>query len=106
MRAGGMRYRLQLLKPERVTDIYGAENIRYMDQGTIHAERVAAQGFKSDENGEHFADYRVQFNVRSVFHVEENWRVKQVDGYLYTVVAIVPNKARQFNTIILERVNE
>ena len=106
MRAGGLRYRLQLLKPERVTDIYGAEKIRYMDQGTIHAERVSAQGLKSDEIGEHFADYRVQFNVRSVFHVEENWRVKQVDGYLYTIVAIVPNLSRGYNTLICERVNE
>lgn len=106
MRAGPMKYRLALLKPERVTTMSGAESTQYVQTVIAHAERISAQGYKSDEVGEHFADYRVQFNIRDVHHVEENWRCQQLGGYLYTIVAIVPNRDRGFNTLICERVNE
>ena len=106
MRAGGLRYKLDVLMPVRETSESGAEKTNYVKTLTIHAERVSPTGYRREEVGEHFADYRVQFNVRSVFHIEENWRVKQTDGYLYTVTAIVPNIMKQFNTLICERVNE
>lgn len=106
MRAGGLRYRLEIQKPVYTTSASGAEKVEYEPTNVIHAERVSPSGYRKDEVGEHFADYSVKFNVRSVFHVEENWRVKQIDGYLYTVVAIVPNLFKQFNTLICERVNE
>ena len=106
MRAGALKYRLQLLEPDRVTDIYGAEIIRYVETVVAHAERVSAQDFRSDENGEHFADSRVQFNIRDAHRIEPNWRCKQLGGELYTVPAITPNPDRGFKTLICERVNE
>ena len=38
--------------------------------------------------------------------MEENWRVQQVGGYLYTVVAIIPNLDRGYLTLQCDRVNE
>ena len=106
MRAGPLKYRLALLEPMRVTDRFGSERIVYAEKVVAHAERVSAQGYKSDEVGEHFADARVQFNIRYAHHIHENWRVKQKGGDLYTVVAIIPNIDRGFKTLICEKVNE
>ena len=53
-----------------------------------------------------FTDYRVSYNIRSAHPVKENWRVQELGGYLYTVVAIEPNKDKGFKTLICERVNE
>lgn len=106
MRAGSLTYQLALLSPTRLTDRFGSEVVTYATTKTVHAERVSAAGYRSDEAGEHFADYRVQFNIRDVHTVAENWRCQQVGGYLYTIVAIIPNRRRGFNTLICERVNE
>lgn len=106
MRAGGMRYIIEIQRPVYSTSDTGAESVEYVPTTTVHAERITASGARKEEIGEHFADSRVQFNVRSVFEIDENWRIRQVDGHLYTVVAIIPNIARQFNTLICERVNE
>lgn len=108
MRAGPLRhYRLSLLEPNRQIDICGSEPTDYVEKKVVHAERVSVSAYKSDEAGEHFADARVQFNIRSVFEVKANWQVKDiVNDELYTVVAIIPNKNKQFNTLICEKVNE
>lgn len=97
---------LQILKPTYTTTMSGAEDVDYVETQIVHGERVSVSTSRKDEVGEHFPDVSVQFNIRSVFHIEENWRVKQIDGYLYTVVGVIPHKLKQFNTIILERVNE
>lgn len=106
MRAGAMKYRLSVLEPVRITTGSGAERIDYQERNIIHAERVSASGSRSDEVGEHFADYRAQFNIRDIHHIHENWRVRQLGGEIYSVVAIVPNIDRGFKTLICERVNE
>ena len=84
----------------------GAKKVEYQETRTVHAERVAASGGRSEEVGEHFPDYGVQFNIRSAHPVDENWRVRQQGGYLYTVCAIVPNTDRGYKTLICDRVNE
>lgn len=106
MRAGALKYRLTLLKPQRVTDRMGAEKVDYMATRTVRAERVRATGSRSEEVGEHFAAYNAEFNIRDAHEVEENWRVRQEGGHLYTVVSIVPNRDRGYKTLICERVNE
>lgn len=106
MRAGTLKYRLKVLEPKRVTDRMGAETTTYEEVGTIHAERVMATGNRSEEVGEHFSTYSVEFNIRNAHHIEENWRVQQLGGHLYTVVAIIPNLDRGYNTILCDRVNE
>ena len=106
MRAGALKYRLTLLEPQRVTDRMGAERVDYIETRTVRAERVRTTGNRSEEVGEHFPDYRTEFNVRDAHPVKENWRVQQLGGYLYTVVAIIPNIDRGMNTLVCERVNE
>lgn len=106
MRAGAMKYRLVLLQPVRTTDRMGAEQTSYTETRTVHAERVKANGSRSEEAGEHFAAFTVEFNIRDVHPIEEDWRVRQLGGYLYSVVSIVPNLERGFKTLRCERVNE
>ena len=101
-----MRHKLVLLEPQRVVDRMGAEDTVYNETRTVHAERVKFSGRRSEEVGEHFPEYRAEFNIRDVHPVDENWRVRQVGGHLYTVTAIVPNVERGYNTLVCDRVNE
>lgn len=100
-----MKYKLELLEPFSAVNDFGEEVNDYRLFRTVAAERVKASGFRSDEVGEHFPDYRVDFNIRSAHPVKENWRVKQLGGYLYTVTNIIPNIDRGMKTLICERVN-
>lgn len=106
MIAGRMRHKLVLLEPQRVVDRMGAEDTVYNETRTVHAERVKFSGRRSEEVGEHFPEYRAEFNIRDVHPIDENWRVRQVGGHLYTVTAIVPNVDRGYNTLVCDRVNE
>lgn|SRR5574344_1298283 len=106
MIAGKMKTRLTLLQPTRVTDSFGAESVSYTATASIYAQRVKATGSRSEEVGEHFPAYEVEYNIRDAHTVAENWRVNERNGYLYTVVAIIPNTDRGYNTLICERVNE
>lgn len=106
MRAGELKYRLTILKPVKSQNGYGEEETTYKETVTIHAGRVKMSGHRSEEVGEHFPDYSAEFQIRDAHEVEENWRVKQLGGYLYTVVNIIPNIDRGMNTLICERVNE
>lgn len=101
-----MKYRLTLLQPITVTNMYGEEAAAYEAVRTVWAQRVKQSGSRSEEAGEHFPDYRTEFNVRDAHPVKENWRVLQLGGYLYTVTNIIPNVDRGMNTLICERVNE
>lgn len=106
MRAGEMKYRLTLLQPMATTNEYGEEATTYTATRTVWAQRVKQSGNRSEEVGEHFPDYHAEFNVRDAHLVEENWRVQQLGGYLYTVISIIPNLDRGMNTLVCERVNE
>lgn len=106
MRAGALKYKLELLEPKRTTDRMGAEKVEYTKMRTVWAERVRATGSRSEEVGEHFPDYTVEFNIRDAHPVQENWRVQQLGGYLYTVTNIVPNLEKGYKTLLCERVNE
>lgn len=106
MIAGRMKYRLKLLQPVKVTSKSGAETTTYQETVTVHAERVRNSGRRSEEVGEHFPDYHVEFNIRDAHTVAENWRVQQLGGYVYTVTNIVPNLDKGYKTLICERLNE
>lgn len=101
-----MKYRLQVLQPVTKCNDFGEETAIYCHVRTIWAQRVKLSGSRSEEVGEHFPDYRVEFNVRDVHPIRENWRVKQLGGYLYTITNIIPNIDRGMNTLVCERVNE
>lgn len=106
MRAGRLKYRLEILQPVEVTGQFGGSKTEWVALRTVAAERVKATGRRSEEVAEHFPDYSVEFNIRDAHPVEENWRVRQLGGYLYTVTNIIPNIDRGMKTLVCERVNE
>lgn len=106
MQAGRMKYKLELLRPAAAVDGFGEETPDYISVRTVAAERVKTSGNRSEEVGELFPDYRVEFNIRDAHPVDENWRVRQLGGHLYTVTNIIPNIDRGMKTLICERVNE
>lgn len=106
MRVGVLKYKLDILEPQRVTDRMGAETVTYAKTRTVRAERVRTAGRANEEASEHFPDYTVEFNIRDAHPVQENWKVQQLGGYLYTVANIVPNLDKGYKTLLCERVNE
>ncbi len=101
-----MKYRLTLLQPVTATNDFGEEVQTWQATVTVHAERVKHNGNRSEEVGEHFPDYRAEFNIRDAHTIQENWRVQQLGGNLYTVTNIIPNLDKGFKTLICDRVNE
>ena len=101
-----MKYRLTLLKPEIVSDKFGAEETVYVETRTVHAERVRNSGSMRDGAGEHFPAYHVEYNIRGNHEVSEHWQVRQLGGDLYWVTNILYNLDRGMQTLICERVNE
>lgn len=106
MRAGSMRTRLSVRPLTKTVDQYGAEQTVYPETRIIHAERVRLTGRRSEEVSEHFPDYSAQYRVRDAHRISENWRVKELGGHLYTVVAVEPCPELGMSTLICERVNE
>ena len=106
MQAGRMKYKVTLLQPQTITTASGNEKTTYTATRTVWAERVKATGHRSEEVGEHFADYDAQYNIRDAHTVAEGWRAQQLGGNLYTVTAIVPNIDRGYKTLVCVRVNE
>lgn len=106
MKAGRLKYRLELLEPVTATSKTGAKKVEYTVRRTVWAERVRLNGNRSEEVGEHFPDYRAAFNIRDAHPISENWRVRQLGGNLYTVTNITPNLDRGYNTLDCVRVNE
>lgn len=106
MQAGRLRTRLELLRPVRNVDGFGAESTHYERTAVVYAELVRHTARRHDEAGERFADHSTEFNVRDVHTVGENWRVREVGGELYTVTGRIPNKPRGYVTLTCDRVNE
>lgn len=100
-----MKYKLVLLEPEYTAGRMGDKKVTYAERGTIWAERVKMSGNRSNEVGEHFPDYRVEFNIRDAHPVKENWRARQLGGYEYTVTNIIPNIDKGMLTLVCDRVN-
>lgn len=106
MIAGRMKYKLVLLQPVEAENDFGENKVTYIETRTVNAERVKNTGRRSEEVGEHFPDYAAEFNIRDAHPVDENWRVQQLGGHLYTVTNIIPNIDKGMKTLICERVNE
>lgn len=101
-----MKHKLVILQPVVAADEAGGEDTQYRAVRTIHAEHVKFSGRRSEEVGEHFPDYRAEFNIRDAHPIQPNWRVQLLGGDLYTVVAITPNLDKGYKTLVCERVNE
>jgi hypothetical protein len=106
MQAGRMKYKVRLLKPETVECASGAKRIEYSETVVAWAERRLLSGQRSDEVWEHFADYTAVYNIRDAHRVDTGWRLDELGGHLYTIVAVEPNRNRGMLTLRCERVNE
>lgn len=106
MMAGRMKYKLALLQPVETENDFGETKMTYVQTAVVHAERVKQSGNRSEEVDEHFPDYRAEFNIRDAHTISENWRVRQLGGYLYAVTNIIPNIDKGMQTLVCERVNE
>lgn len=104
MIAGKMRAKLMLMRPVTVETASG-ERTTYEETTTVWAERVKMSGTRRIEVGEQFPEYRAEFNIREAHEVGENWRCRQIGGHEYSILAVIPNRERGFNTLICERVN-
>lgn len=107
MIAGKMKYRLRLFASTATADIFGEDAPEFAPCGEpVWAQRVRLTGVRSEEAGEHFADYRAEFNVRSAHPVKAGWRVQPLGGdEVFNVVAVVPNLDRGMLTLVCERLN-
>lgn len=101
-----MRSRLRILKPEKVKSGSGGEKLVWTEIKVVYAQRVKASGSNSLELGEHFPDYRPEFNIRDAHEIEENWRVEEVGGKEYIVSNIIPNREKGYLTLKCDRVNK
>lgn len=106
MRAGGLRYKLEVLRPVKTVGNFGEDVVTWETVKTIRAERDTFSGKRSIEIGETFPDYTVKFNIRDAHVVEANWRVRQLGGYLYNVVSVEPHIFSGYKVLSCERVNE
>lgn len=107
MYAGRMKYRLELQRPAPAPDNgFGPGDMEFVPVRIVAAERVRFSGRRTDEVAEAFADYSARYNIRDAHPVDEHWRVRELGGHLYTVVAVEPNRDRGMLTLICERVNE
>lgn len=106
MLAGRLRYLLEVYRPTTTAGKFGSGVTTYTLVNTIHAERVKLNGRRVEQVGEHFADYSARYNINFAHDVGENWRVREVGGNTYTVVAVEPNIERGMKTLICERLND
>lgn len=101
-----MRHMLRILRPMGGGDGFGeATATGWAEVRVVHAERVKMSGKRSREASELFPRIHTEWNIRDTHPIDQNWRVEQLGGHLYDVVAIVPNEDRGMNTLICERVN-
>lgn len=106
MRAGGMKYRLTLMKPVAKVNGFGESVMTYEETRMVRAERVKLSGNRGIDADEMFSSYGAEFNIRNSHPVGEGWRAKQLGGNLYTITSILPNLDKGMNTLVCERVNE
>lgn len=105
MKAGPMKTRLKILKPEKEIGKSRAEKTVFSEVKTVHAERIKLSGRYGLIIGEAFPDYYAEFNIRDAHEIDENWRVEEIGGKLYTVTNIFPNRDKGFLTLKCSRVN-
>lgn len=109
MIAGRMRYKLTLLRPEKITSGFGtASRVTYSEVRDIWAERVNYRGSRGIEVNEVYSDYSARYRVRDAHSdIRDNWRVKEKGSEtLFEVRNVIPDKSHGMLTLECEKVNE
>lgn len=105
MIAGRMRDRIRLFRPVSGIGELGGEKTTYEATVWARAERVKVSPRLTQELGELFSDYTVEWNIRDAHDVEEGWQVEETGGHRYRVANIIPNHSRGMLTLRCERIN-
>ena len=105
MKAGRMKSVIEALERVESENELGERTSQWVSRGKWRAERVSLIGSRSEEAGEHFADYRARYNIRDGHKPCAGWRVVGEDGLLYDVVTIIPNRPLGMLTLECQRVN-
>ena len=110
MNPGLLRERLTVSYPEEVKSPLGMSTatrfVPYRDGQPVPAGRRKMESSEAAANGELFADYRAEFNIRIFHPIKEKWRVvEQSTGIEYRVKSVEVNKPRGMKTLKCERVN-
>ena len=106
MRAGGLKYQIELYKPERRDSGYSSgTTIWYERARATRADILFHKGAIVKEGREYLPSYSVEFRIRNYHDVQETWRVKYKDKF-YNIEAIIPNDKRQLVTLVTNSVNE
>lgn len=90
--------KLLIQRPVSNTAGFLGKDSGWEDTKTVNAYLSRNTGRRSEEVGEHFADYDAEFYVYRPVKVEDNWRVVHTTihngekvTYTYIVVAITPH---------------
>lgn len=106
-----MRYRLKAWEPRKRGSEFGTSGAvtyhPYREGRPVWAERRKISGSGTTEAGEHFADYRAEFNIRIFHKIGENWQVQAVgDKIRYAVRAVTDDPRLGMRTLHCERIND
>lgn len=106
-----MRYRLKAWEPRKQETDFGTSGavafIPYREGAPIWAERAKLTGNGVTEAGEHFADYRADYNIRIFHKIGEGWQVQEVgDKVKYVVRSVIDNHRAGMRTLHCERLND
>lgn len=106
MKAGKLTDRLRLYRPVRNGGgDFGVELPTYEFAGDVWAELKGQSGRRTTENGEIFAEYDAEFNIRMGHGVTDGWQVQHAGGYRYNVEAVYSLRTLGMQTLKCNRVN-
>lgn len=105
MKAGILREKIEIYKPETITTEYGDSETEYVLHYTTRASILYNSGTKTNENNEVFYPTTKTFIVRHYVPVDEPMRIKFEDKY-YQILSVNKNKYYNDITIVADLVNE
>lgn len=105
MKAGTLKYIIEIYKPITIETEYGDSNTEYEYYYKTHANVLYNSGSRVNENGEVFYPNTRTFIVRHYVPVKETMRIKYNDKY-YQITSVNPNKYFNDTELIADLVNE
>lgn len=105
MKAGGLKYSIEILKAKDSRDEFGASKTIWETHISTRADIYWEKGSRIRDIEEMVSSYAVQFRIRNYHQVDESMRVKY-KGSLYRIEAIIPSDAKMMTTLMTEKINE
>lgn len=105
MRAGGLKYSIEILKSTEVINEFGEREETWETAIETKADAISKSGTRINDVHELVPFYSVEFRIRKYHPVDENMRVK-FGGRLYRILAVIPTTEKAMKTLICEVINE